>query len=113
MEKAELQIFGNQGRVEMRKRNFTPLEDQAEMGCKSRAEVWKKQKFRFSAVKAEWKCGGGTSHLWKWRPSVSGDAELQIFDSQGGAEVRKRNVTSLEVQAEMTCGSGTLHLWKS
>ena len=45
--------------------------------------------------------------------SVSGDAELQIFSSQGRAEVRKRNFTSLEVQTEMTCGSGTSHLWKS
>ena len=66
MEKAELQIFGNQGRVEMRKRNFTSLEDQAEMSCaeskihifanQGRAEVWKKQNFRSLAIKAEWKC---------------------------------------------------------
>ena len=31
--KAELQIFGNQGTVEMRKRNFTYFKDQAEMSC--------------------------------------------------------------------------------
>ena len=31
--KAELQVFGNQGSVEMRKRNFTCLKDQAEMSC--------------------------------------------------------------------------------
>ena len=33
MGKAELQIFDNQGRVEIGKRNFTSLEDQAEMSC--------------------------------------------------------------------------------
>ena len=75
MEKAELQIFGNQGRMEMRKRNFTYFKDQTEKSCaesyihifanKGRAEVWKKQNLRYLAIKAECKCGGGTSHLWK------------------------------------------------
>ena len=62
---------------------------------------------------AERKCGSGISHFWQLKQSVSGEAELQIFDSQGRAEVRKRNFTSLEVPAEMKCGSGPSHLWKS
>ena len=65
------------------------------------------------AVNAEGKCGGGTSHIWQWRQSVSGEADLQIFGSQDWAKVQKRNCKSLEVQAEMKCGSGTSHLWKS
>ena len=40
-------------------------------------------------------------------------AELQIFGSQGSAELRKRNFTSLKVPAEMKCGSGLTHTWKS
>ena len=37
----------------------------------------------------------------------SADVELQIFGSQGRAEVRKRNIRSLEVKAEQKCGSGS------
>ena len=40
-------------------------------------------------------------------------AELQIFASQGRAEVRKQNVTYLVVNAERKCGSGTSHFWQS
>ena len=69
--------------------------------------------YRYFAVKAEGKCEGGTSHIWQWRQSVSGEADLQIFGSQDWAKVQKRNYRSLEVQAEMKCGSGTSHLWKS
>ena len=39
-------------------------------------------------------------------------AEFQILGSQGRAEVRKRNFTSLEVPAEVKCGSGLTHIWK-
>ena len=39
--------------------------------------------------------------------------ELQIFGSQGSADVQKRNFTSLKVLAEMKCGSGFTHTWKS
>ena len=46
-------------------------------------------------------------------PAKVQKAELQVFGSQGRAEVRKRNLTSLEVPAEMKCGSGITHLWKS
>ena len=60
---------------------------------------------------AERECG--ISHFGQLKQSVSGKAELQIFDSQGKAEVWKRNFTSLEVPAEMKCGSGPSHLWKS
>ena len=40
-------------------------------------------------------------------------AELQIFASQGRAEVRKQNFTYLAVKAEQKCGSGTSHFWQS
>ena len=42
-----------------------------------------------------------------------GKAELHIFGSQGSAEVRKRNFTSLKNPAEMKCGTGLTHTWKS
>ena len=40
-------------------------------------------------------------------------AELQNFGSQGKAEVRKCNFTSLKVPAEMKCGSVLTHTWTS
>ena len=40
-------------------------------------------------------------------------AELQIFASQGRAEVRKQNFTYLAVKAVRKCGSGTSHFWQS
>ena len=40
-------------------------------------------------------------------------AELQIFCSQGSAEVWKRNFTFLKVLTEMKCGSGLTRTWKS
>ena len=94
--KAERKIFASQGRAEVRKQNFT-----------------------FLPVKAEPKCGSGTSHFWQSMQNESADvelqifgskdrakAELQIFSSQGRAEVRKRNIRSLAVKAEQKCGSG-------
>ena len=57
------------------------------------------------AVMTERKCGSRISHFWQLKQSVSGKAELQIFVSQGRAEVRKRNLTSSEVTAVMKCGS--------
>ena len=78
-----MQIFGSPGRDEMRKRNFTYL-----------------------AVKAERKCGSGTSHFWQSMQNESADVELQIFASQGIAEMRKRNIRSLAVKVEQKCGSG-------
>ena len=40
-------------------------------------------------------------------------AELQIFASQGRAEVWKQNFTYLAVKEERKCGSGTAHFWQS
>ena len=103
--KVELQIFGSQGRAEVRKRNFTSLKVPAEMKCGSGLnpylevlveQVWKMNKIFRSLDRVE---------VWK--------AELQIFGSQDRAEVRKRNFTSLEVPAEMKCESGLTHIWKS
>ena len=40
-------------------------------------------------------------------------AELHIFDSQGKAEVRKRNFTCWGMMAERKSGSGTSAIWQS
>ena len=40
-------------------------------------------------------------------------AELQIFASQGKAEVRKQNFTYLAVKTERKCGRETSHFWQS
>ena len=111
----------------MRKRNFTSLEVLAEQVRKAelqifasqgRAEVWK-QNFTYLAVKAELKCGSGTSHFWQSVQNESAgvelqifgskdraEAELQIFGSQGRAEVRKRNIRYLAITAGQRSGSG-------
>ena len=103
-EEAELHLFGSQGKAEVWRWNFRSLE-----------------------VLAKMKCGSGLIHIWKsWQTSVEDEgylsspgraevrkAELQFFGSQGSAEVRKRNFTSLKVPAEMKCGSELTHTWKS
>ena len=98
----------------MRKRNFTSFEVLAEqvrkaelqiLASQDRAEV-REQNFTYSAVKAERKCGSGTSHFWQSEQNESADVELQIFGSQGRAEMRKQNIRSLAVKAEQKCGSG-------
>ena len=80
------------------KRNFRSLPVKAE----------RKQNFTYLAVKAERKCGcgSGTSHFWRSMQNESADVELQIFASQGRAEMWKRNIRSLAVKAEQKCGSG-------
>ena len=94
-------IFGNEGRSEMRN-------------------------YRSFAVKAEGKCGGGTSRIWQssdlWQSRLSENAEakLQIFGSRGRDEMRKRNFTSLEVLAEQVrkaelqifASQGRAEVWK-
>ena len=98
----------------MRKRNFTSFEVLAEQVRKTelhifasqdRAEV-REQNFTHLAVKAERKCGSGTSDFWQSMQNESADVELQIFGSQGRAEMLKRNIRSLAVKAEQKCGSG-------
>ena len=98
----------------MRKRNFTSLEALAEQvrkaelqifASKGRAEA-REQNFTYLAVKAERKCGSGTSHFWQSMQNERADVELRIFASQGIAEMRKRNIRSLAVKAEQKCGSG-------
>ena len=81
---------------------FTSLGMKADLKCETTDLLQSRQK---GSVEAE--------HIWKWRQSVSGEADLQIFGSQDWAKVQTRNCKSLEVQAEMKCGSGTSHLWKS
>ena len=64
-------------------------------GNEGRSEMWN---YRSFAVKAEGKCGGGTTHIW-----------------QGfiGALVEKPIVRSLAVKIERKCRSETANLWKS
>ena len=98
----------------MRKRNFTSLEVLAEQVRKAELQIFasqgrgkvRRQNFTYLAVKAERKCGSGTSHFWQSMQNESADMELRIFGSQGRAEMRKRNIRSLTVKAEQLCGSG-------
>ena len=88
----------------MRKRNFTSLEVLAEQVRKAKLQIFaskgiaeaREQNFRNLAVKAERKCGcgSGTSHFWQSMQNESADVELQIFASQGRAEMWKRNIRS-------------------
>ena len=68
---------------------FTSLGMKADLKCEN---------YRAFAVKAEGKCGGGTFHIWQWRQSVSGEADLQIFGP---------------VKIERKCRSETANLWQS
>ena len=83
--KAELQIFTSQGRAEVREQNFTYL-----------------------AVKAEQKCGSGTSHFWQSMQNESAEAKHQLFGGQGRADVCKRNCRSLAVKTERKCSQALL-----
>ena len=85
----QLHIFKSPSRDEMRKWTYPYVEVLTE-------QVWKMNEIFQSPDRAEVR-----------------KAELQFFGSQGRAEVRKRNLTSLEVSAEMKCGSGLTHIWKS
>ena len=92
----------------MRKRNLTSLEVLAEQVRKTELQIFasQKQNFTYLAVKEERKCGSGTSYFRQSMQNESADVELQIFGSQGRAEMRKRNIRSLAVKAEQKCGSG-------
>ena len=110
--KAELQIFASQDRAEVQEQNFTYLAVKAERksGTSHLLKSWQnkcgKRNFRSLPVKTERKCRRRTSHIWQLRQSESADVELQVFGSQGRAEMRKRNIRSLAVKAEQKCGSG-------
>ena len=99
-EEVELHVFGSQGK-------------QKDGSVTSMAE--RKSGSGTSAIWQSWQSGVRKRNFtfWQLKQSVSGEAEFQIFDSQGRAEVRNRDFTSLEVPAEMKCGSGPSHLWKS
>ena len=113
-------------KIERKCRSETGNLWKAEMKCGSGiSHLWKswqnkcgKRNFRSLPVKTERKYGSRTSHIWQSRQSGSGtshfwqsmqnesaDVELQIFGSQGRAEMRKRNIRSLAVKAEQKCGS--------
>ena len=93
-----MQIFGGSpDRDEMRKRNITSLEVLAEQVRKAELQIFasqgraeaREQNFTYLVVKAERKCGSGTSHFWQSMQNESADVELQIFGSQVRAEMRK------------------------
>ena len=100
--KAELKVFGSQGRAEVRKRNFeSPGRDETRKWTYPYLEVLAEQVWKMSEIFRS----PDRAEIRK--------AELQIFGSQGRAEVRKRNFISLEVPTEMKCGSGLTQIWKS
>ena len=89
---AELHIFGSPGRTSAE----SGASNQTERACGSRtSHIWQSRQ-----------CGSGTSYFWQSVQNESADVELQIFGSQGRAEMRKRNIRSLVVKAEQKCGSG-------
>ena len=113
--KAELPTFGNESRVLVEKPSFRSLAVKIERDGRSEtANLWMK-------------CGSGTSHLRKswqnkwgsvtwdlskyWQSEVQ-KAELQIFASQGRAEVRKQNLRCLTVNTVRKCGT-QLHIFCS
>ena len=123
---AELHIFGSPGRDEMRKWTCPYLESLAEQVRKMNEifEVlaerkYEKRNFRSLALKAEQKCGIGTSHLWKSRQRWNAEVDLSIFGSPGRtsaederdlrnpgwAEVVKAELRSLAVKTKRNCGS--------
>ena len=131
----DLLIFGNP----VRKRNLRFLEVLADkkFGKQSGSVEAKLQTFRSPgraevrtlnvislAVKAGRKCRSGTSHLRKnWQSRNAKRNSCHIMGSQGRAEMRKwnftslvvnavwkRDVRSLAVNAERKCGNGTSDL---
>ena len=86
---AKLQMFGSQGKAEVRKRNFTSLK-----------------------VPAEMKCGSVLTHTWKSWQNKCG-RRTRSFEVMTERKYGKRNFKSLAIKAEQKCGSGTSHLWKS
>ena len=80
---AKLQTFGSPGRDEMRKPNFTSLE--------VLAEQVRKRNLRSFEVLAERSAESGSLPV---KAERNAEAELQIFGSQGRAELRKRIIRS-------------------
>ena len=72
----------------------------------------RKQNFTSLEVKTKQKCGSRSAEAELYILGNNGrtEEELQIFGSEGKAEVRKRNFTSLEVPTEMKCGNGPTHI---
>ena len=92
---AQLHIFGSKGRAGSAEAELHIFGSQ----CTTKVRTWN---FRSLAVKAERKCGSGTSGLWQSRQSRSVEAEFQIFSRQDRAEVKSSTLT---VQSSWTCGS--------
>ena len=140
-DQTEVQIFGGQGRAEVRKRNFTSLEVPAEMKCGSGlTHIWKSwqnkcgrwmrsskswpsgntESFGPLKVLAERVCGSWTSYRWQLRQNRSAEAELHIFGSPGRDEMRKWTYPYLEVLAEQVWkmkesfrSPGRAEVWKA
>ena len=115
---AVFQIFGSQGRAEVRKRNFTPLEVPAEMKCgsgpshlwKSWSNKWGSETWDRSKSWQNRSLKSGISYIWQSRQCGSAEAKLQTFRNPGRAEVRKLNFSSLAVKAGWKCGRWTSYL---
>ena len=107
---AELHIFWSPDRDEMRKWTYLYLEVMAEQVCPGRAEVWKLN-FRSLAVKAEQKCGSGTSRFWKSRQRWNAEVDLPIFGSPGRTSAEDERDLSKSWPSVST-ESGTSDLWQ-
>ena len=114
--RSETANLGSPGRDEMR--NVTSLEVLAEQVRKAELQMFasqgiaevRKQNFIYLAVKAERKCGSGTSHFWQSRQSK---VRTWNFRPLAVKKERKKNFSSLAVKAERKCRSGTSGLWQS
>ena len=117
--KAELPIFGNEGRVLVEKPIFRSLAVKIERKCRNEtANLWESRQRWYAEAElhifgspGRTNAESGTSDLCQSRESGSAEAELHIFGSQGRAEVQKR-ITFLAVNAERKCGRGTSVLWQ-
>ena len=119
----KLQIFGNPGRDEMRKRNFTSLEVLTEQVRKAELQVFasqgraevRKQNFTYLAVKTERKCGSTTSHFRQSLQYESADMELQIFGSKDRAAAELQIFGSqgnAEAEHQVFGSQGRAEVWK-
>ena len=132
--KAELQIFGSQGRAKVLKRNFTSLKVPSDIKCgNEHTRIWKSWQNKCGRwtksfeVLGEWKNGKRNFRFLAVKTERNCASEVQTFKSPGRAEVqklnfrslaakvgRKRNFTSYEELAEQRCGTDFMsHHWQS
>ena len=98
----DLPILGSPGR--------TSVEDERDHS-KSWPSGSTKRNFRSLAVKAEQKCGSGTSHLWKSQQRWNAEVDLPIFGSPGRTSANEERDLSKSGPSGST-ESGTSDLWQ-